>query len=490
MNRGEESMNHRTTGIYLLLPVFCLQILLVSCTPEIHAVVPPTTVPLTFTAPAQSGTPVEQITGSPTLTPHPTFTPTPITTVQPTIGQTPVVMKDGPHLVFFGSKYDADMDSLWITDAGYSQFELLTDHVLRTQNIEETISPDRSKIAVLEVRNDYIDLNIVSTSTGKKTNLAEVYSYGRISEKYGDDEADNLANYLRVSWSSDSLLLAFLSLDKSSQLILSTYSLTSGKITEYSGYPGSAVFPSFSPDGNRIIFFTEHEIISGSDHEMTGLWRLKLGTGDVSRLEDLTDQGCQQLLGWLDNRRIVITAGSDEKQNLRIVDIVTKEQQYLNKSQIHDAAITSNGGVIYSTANHVYYTTENESQRKIIIDGLFWRIIGDQNRNIFILINDDGSAVVVDKNGNILKTIHDEIDSFISFGNQYAYSSPPVWIDSVNHDEKHLVASDAQQLLWDKNGNLLFFKDEVFWKVVPPDYSHPTLLLTFSGIITGLAWMK
>jgi hypothetical protein len=215
-----------------------------------------------------------------------------------------------------------------------------------------------------------MSLNLLSLPDGgiaKITDLTspETEAYTTLSPgDYGFEALRAIRERRNFAWSPDGTRLAFVGVMDGPSAEIYIYDLRSGEVRRVSQDDAQNYGPSWSPDGNTLLYFgTENfgERLAGVDNT-TGVWSARGDGTNVTKLYT-PQSGSEVLVGWLDNTTAVMDTWTPDfdKHNLRLFDVVTKNTVMLSEDRIIDAKVDDLlGTAMYADPNGLYFLSANE----------------------------------------------------------------------------------------------------------------------------------
>jgi hypothetical protein len=420
---------------------------------------------------------------SPTPPVNPVITATPVleTPINPIVTATPT-LKPPDNTAGLSSNVpwlliETDR-GLWAANTDGSGLTQLTDVDYWDWNLPMAIQPGGNQVVFLSPSTyDFhnMALNLLSLPDGTITKLTDLTSPA--TEAYtesvpGDDKFEALRavrdrhNY---SWSPDGTRLAFVGLMDGPSAEIYLYDATSGEIKRVSTDDAQNYWPSWSPDGNTLLYFGAKAFGTGAGLDTTGVWSARGDGTNVTWLYVPKD-GSEDLVGWLDAKTAVLDTWHPASggENLRLFDTVTTKMSMLSEDWIISAEADSlHGGVMFANRSGLYLLTAEDrtlvqvSQEEVVqIDPL------EPGEYFFSVHFADGSLAtygtseydhqvspVKADSGSLEVAMFAWIWGWTSEGN----SQPGVWITGPRFEFGHIFDGDARLPIWDKHKNLLFF---------------------------------
>jgi hypothetical protein len=399
----------------------------------------------------------------------------PIVTATPVL-ETPVntagLISGGPWLLI-----ETD-HGLWAANADGSGLTQLTNVDYWDWNLPNAVQPGGNQVVFLTPSTyDFhnMALNLLSLPEGTITKLTDLTSPA--TEAYtgsapGDDKFEGLQavrNRHNYSWSQDGTRLAFVGLMDGPSAELYLYDATSGDIKRVSTDDAQNYWPSWSPDGNTLLYFGAKAFGTGAGLDTTGVWSARGDGTNVTSLYVPKD-GSEEQVGWLDAKTVLIdtwypAAGGE---NLRLFDVVTTSKIMLSEDWIISAKADSwRGAAMFANSSGLYLLTAEDrapvqvSQEEVsridtLEPGEYFFSVYFANGSLATYGTSDMDhqvSPVKEDSGSLEVAMYAWIWCWTSEGN----SQPGVWITGPGIDIGQIYDGDARLPIWDTHNNLLFF---------------------------------
>lgn len=290
----------------------------------------------------------------------PSFAMAPIKTDTPSASS--MLDAQGPWLLI-----ETDQ-GLWATNPDGSGLTRLTNVDYWNYNVQSSIQPGGNLIAFLSPANDdfhHMSLNLLSLPDGKITKITNLTS--EQTEVYANSApGDNSFEALRairddhnLSWTTDGAQLAFVGLMDGPSADIYVYNTATHDIQLISRDNDQDYWPSWSPDGQTLLYFATQAFGTGAGFDTTGVWALSSGQTDASLLYT-PNSGSEELVGWLDDTTAVLDTWTPAQGSgsLRLFDITTSKPSMLSAGAIVGAAADSfRGAVLFADSRGLYLLT-------------------------------------------------------------------------------------------------------------------------------------
>lgn len=416
----------------------------------------------TIPAPTQPVKPI--VTVPPVLVPP---------TVEPPVSNTSGLAPNGPWLLI-----EAGQVGLWGANADGSGMTQLTDRDYWDLNLANAVQPGGNKVAfVSPATYDFhnMALNLLSLPDGTITKITDLTSPE--TEAYtesvpGDDSFEGLRavrNQHNYAWSPDGTRLAFVGLMDGPSAEIYLYNDLSGVIQRVSNDDAQNYWPSWSPDGNALLYFGAEAFGTGAGFNTTGVW-LAHGDGMDVTLLYRPESGSEELAGWLDATTAVIDTWhpANGGENLRLYDIFTTKTSMLSADRVISAATENlRGSAMFANSSGLYLLTAEDrapvrvSQEEVArIDPV------EPGEYFFTVYFTNGSLATYgtsEMDYQVSPVENDSVELEVaSYALIWAWTSdgvsqPGVWITGPGIEIGQIFDKGARLPIWDKNNNLLFF---------------------------------
>ncbi len=145
----------------------------------------------------------------------------------------------------------------------------------------------------------------------------------------GFEIARAISSLDNLAWSPDGRRLAFTSALNGSNADLYVYNLDTEQLQKLSTEPGQAILPTWSPDGQYLLYSGVDSLGTGAGYGMAGVWAAPLD-GTESRGLDLTENsGGERHVGWFGPDTAIRYTFTTRcgYNNLRAVNIITGRER-------------------------------------------------------------------------------------------------------------------------------------------------------------------
>jgi hypothetical protein len=410
---------------------------------------------------------------SPTATeviqPFPVQTDTiPAVIVQPTLSP------EGPWLMV---ETDA---GLWATNLDGSGATQLTDVDYWDYNLPTALQPSGNMVAFISpAGNDlhHMALNMISLPDGSVTKItdltsAETEAFADLGEGSAGYEALlAIRNRHNLAWTSDGSRLAFTGLMDGPSAEIYIYDVDQEQIRRVSTDDAQDYFPSWSPDGSRLVYFGTDSFSSGAVLNTTGVW-LASGEELAPSLLYKPEDAAEFLAGWMGNTHIVLynTHPAGGAENLRLLDLDTNTAVQLNEGGILTAAVDSwRWAVIYYDHYGLYLLTAwDEAPTQVSDKEVEWISPVDPGEYFFKVYFTDGSLATygtseydygISPTTVLTGTGGQDVSvwGWIWLWTSDSTREPGAWVTGPGVEIGRIFDDPAAFPIWDQDSNLFFF---------------------------------
>jgi len=317
---------------------------------------------ITTPTPTQKPTPTQP----PTQPPAPPPTPPPL---PPTPPPTSTLFTGGGQLTAGGPWLLIETSQgLWAVNADGSGLTQLTTVDYWHGQIQAAVQPGGHEIAFLTPGNfdlHHLSLNLISLPQGNTSRLIELTSAQ--TEAYADSgPGDPGFEALRAigegrsfAWSPDGNKLAFIGAMDGPSADLYLFDQSLMQIKRVSQDEDQDFSPSWSPDGEHLLYLEAKGFGTGAGGVMSGVWVADGDGSNATRLYRTSSAG-EDIDGWLDNTTALLDTWnvSCGFGNLRLFDVVSQTQTVLSQGCVSSAAATGfRNAAMFSNDTGTYLLT-------------------------------------------------------------------------------------------------------------------------------------
>ncbi len=409
-------------------------------------------------------------------------------------------------------------EGLWATNPDGSALSQLTTVDYWHGELAQAIQPAGNHVVFQTPGNydfNHMALNLLSLPDGKVTKITDLTSASTEANP-GSGPGDEGFEALRAigeqvsyAWSPDGSQLAFSGAMDGPSADIYFYNAQSGAITQVSQDPAQDFAPSWSPDGNHLVYLAAESFGTGAGWVMSGVWAAN-GTGGNPTQLFATETAGEEVEGWLDNTTMLIATWDQPcgLQKLRLYDVVIKQTTMLNDDCFTSATASGDfGAALYSNSNGVYMlTADNRTPTQVDTEGnatIDRRYAGDQ---VFtVRFNSGGIATF----GNIseydhqvspVKVMSGVID-VAEYGIIWGWTSrdadqPGAWISGPGVEIGQIYFLPSVLPIWNMDNDLLFFAPQdvggyaLFLTTFDSHYTDIHLANFLSATPTNVVWLN
>ena len=419
---------------------------------------------------------------APSLSPTSTPTILPTSTSRPSLPPPPATQApavDNSALNSAGPWLLIETDQgLWAVNPDGSGLTQLTTVDYWHGDLTAAVQPTGNQVVFISP-GDYgfkhMALNLLSLPDGKVTKLTDLTS-PQTEDYTNSGPGDPGFEALRAvgerssyAWSPDGTRLAFAGVMDGPSAEMYLFDETTQKIKRVSRDNTQDFAPSWSPDGNTLLYLGADGFGTGAGMVMSGVWS---AAGDGSNPKQLyaTTSGGEEIDGWLNNTTVVldtwgIVCGPNK---LRLYDVGSRQQTLLIDGCITSAAANGGrGAAMFSTDSGLYLLTAEAP-----VPAKFSQ---EANARIKPWGPDDYVFTVQFENGGLATYGTSDIEHQVSpvsaasgdlevamYGLIWGWTSqdaaqPGAWIRGPGVDIGQIFTGKARCPAWDTHNNLLFF---------------------------------
>jgi dipeptidyl aminopeptidase/acylaminoacyl peptidase len=319
-------------------------------------------------------------------------------------------------------------------------------------------------------------LNLLSLPDGQITKITDLTS--DITEIFADASPGDpgfealraVGEQTSYAWSPDGSKLAFSGAMEGTSSDIYLYDVQTEGITRVSQNAEQDFYPSWSPDGNTLLYLAVNSFGTGAGWDMSGIW-VANGNGSNPTQLFASESAGEEIKGWLDNKNVLLASWDQPcgLQKLRLVDLSTNQETMLNYDCFNSATADGYyGAALFSNSTGVYMlTAEDLTPVQVDPEGdatVDHRYPGDQ---IFSVRFSSGGIATF---GNISQYDHQVSPVQASFGELdvavygviWGWTSrneaqPGVWITGPGLEIGQIFYDPAILPIWSRDNNLLFF---------------------------------
>jgi Tol biopolymer transport system component len=389
---------------------------------------------------------------------------------------------------------------LWAANPDGSALRQLTNVDYWRGNLKQAIQPAGNHIVFLTPGNydfHHMALNLLSLPDGQITKITDLTSAS--TEAYADlnpgetgfEALRAIGEMVSYAWSPDGSQLAFSGVMDGPSADIYLYNVQTGAITRVSQDPAQDFAPSWSPDGNHLLYLAADGFGTGAGWTMSGVWAAD-GTGGNPTQLFASDSAGEVLEGWLDNTTVVIATWDQPcgLQKLRLLNLDSNQTSILDSDCFNSATTDGYYGVaLYSNSSGIYILTA-EDHTPIQVDPAGDAFIDRRypaDQVFTVRFNSGGLATFgnlsqYDYQVSPVQASSYELDVAI-YGAIWGWTSqnevhPGAWITGPGVDIGQIYDSPSILPIWNQDNDLLFFASQ--------DSGFAIYLTTFNSFYSDL----
>ena len=396
------------------------------------------------------------------------------------VPQSPVVKTSGLNAEGPWLLMETDQ-GLWAANPDGSGMAQLTDTDYWNDNLQAAIQPMGNQIVFISPGNyDFhnMALNLLSLPDGHVTKITDLTSAQ--SESYADSGPGEpgfealraVGEQPSYAWSPDGTRLAFAGVMDGPSAEIYLYDPVSGDLRRVSQDDAQDFSPSWSPDGNHLLYLGADGFGTGAGLVMAGVWSAD-GEGKNASLLYPSNSSGEEIVGWLDNTIVVLDIWSPVcgSAQLRLYDVVGKQAALLNKDCFISAAANSRRGeALFANSSGLFLlTADNRSPILVNQEPVNWIDPWKPDNDLFTVRFDNGGIATFGSNDmdhqvSPVNAPSENLDVAI-YGAIWGWTSnddsqPGAWISGPGVEIGQIFNGKARLPIWDPNNNLLFFASE------------------------------
>lgn len=393
----------------------------------------------------------------------------------------------------------------------------LTDIDYWNGGLQAAVQPMGNQIVFISPgHNDFhnMALNLLSLPDGrviKVTDLTTAQSEAYAGSGPGEPGFEALravGERLSYAWSPDGTRLAFAGVTDGPSAEIYLYNAASGKVRRVSQDNAQDFSPSWSPDGNHLLYPGADGFGTGAGMVMAGVWSADSEGNNASLLYQTSSSG-EEIIGWLDNTTAVLDSWSPAcgSGQLRLYDVVSKQQTMLNKDCFISATVNSRRGeVLFANATGLYLLTANNRKPVLVSQEPVIRIDPWEPYNdIFIVRFENGGIATfgssdMDHQISPIHTLSENLD-VATYGAIWGWTSnddshPGAWISGPGVEIGQIFTGKARLPIWDPHNNLFFFSPKdgsggysLYRTTFDSHYQNLSAVASIDGEVQTVTWL-
>lgn len=398
----------------------------------------------------------------------------------------------GPWLIF------STQEDLWIANQDGTDINLLVAETRISQPLTELLQPGGSMLAVITQDKAIYSLSLVSIPDGKVEQITELGQEQSIDD-IGSPAFEAMRAFTEqptIAWSPDGLTLAFVGAMEDDIASIYFYNFATSTHSRAESEPVQAFRPSWSPDGQYLLFFTADTFGTGAGYAMDSLWSIQASDLTVNRLEDLKNSGGDEILGWADPSTVIVSSWNAlcGNHSIRRLSITNGDSQILRKECYVDAAVNDIGGVLYGTGEHAWLIPPDKNKGSIVLDGVITDINWIPGNYIFQIFRQESPLISLDRLGKDMQEAPQVgINDVSMYGAIWAWTdsfseNPGVWTSGMGLETQKIFEGPAYSPIWDIDNNLLFASEDQLFRATFSTYQDANPVSDLPDTIIDSAW--
>lgn len=439
--------------------------------------------------------------------------------VPPTLQAGAGLNTNGPWLLI------AAADGLWVANPdGTGLARLLEAQDWQWQDdLRKAIQTTGSQVAVLTSEGDRyhkLALNLISLPTAtirKVTDLTTSMTEPPPDAGPGDPKLEAMRAIVEnpsYAWSPDGTRLAFVGALDGPKADIYIYDTSTEARRRISRDDAQDYWPSWSPDGNTVVYLGAEAFGTGAGITPSGVWAAASDGSESSLLYKPTSAG-EQLFGWRDNATFVVDSWDPGNGTirLRMFDMSTRQETMLQPGAVAGAAVApgfgdSPGAVIFGKEDGLYLLKPSGSRPEKVsgfpsgstgpgLKAVSWRPLPDVN---FVMVFGDGSMATLMTDGSLRQDApfppSGGAANVAGYGLIWGWTNSGgtaegAWISGPGLETLQVFEGPASAPIWDPKNNLLFFGEGDLYRTTFMSYFLDTMLLAhFHEDVKEVAWVS
>jgi hypothetical protein len=410
-------------------------------------------------------------------------------------------------------------DGLWAANSdGTGAVRLLAGDQWQC-DFSRAIQPNGNLVVVVTNQGDiyhHLSLNLLSFPDGtlqKITDLTTPQTEPTINASPGEPSLEAMravSEQNSYAWSPDGTKLAFIANLDGPSADVYLYNVNSRLITRVSSDSSTNYWPSWSPDGNHLLFLGVETFGTGAGLMMSGAWS---ADGDGSNVQSLFTPASsgEDILGWRDNGSVVLESWSpvNGPNNVRVYNILTKETTSLPAEVVlavvaEPATISFSadpGAVMFNQSLGLSILLSNQTVPIKLSSKQAREIRWIRDSSLFEVVFEDGSLATYQSDGNQPESAPAELTgarlgtSDVSmYGLIWGWTlndeASGVWITGPGLNFPRIFNGPAVAPLWAPHNDLTFFSGGILYRTTfDAYYSDLTAVANLPAEVTEAAWV-
>lgn len=452
-------------------------------------------------------------TKTPSVVPAITSTPTPKNTATPTLEPRVQGLQPNPPWLIVSAK-----DGLWAANMDGSNLVSLLEKSYAQIDLHQAISPVTHQIAVQTSEQGdphRLALQIILLPDGGLFKVTDLISEGAEPD---DNAVQAILKEPSYAWAPDGKKLAFVGALDGPNADIYVYDMVSREIQKVSQDEGQDFSPSWSRDGESILYFEADTFGPGAKISVKGIW-LAAADGSGSELLDDSGSAGEQMLGWRDDETAVLLSqeSGSGMSRLRMYNIHSHDQTILQEGTVFDAAVATtnpdydyDGAIFYGKEDGLYVLSASSTEPQKLTDEQVSR--SNSSSSIRWQSEWGGLFVVQFKNGNLSTFMFDSSEGrwdrqdapfnpssgtldVSCYGLIWGWTkkdgkSGGAWISGPGVEIGQIVQEPAAFPVWNIDNDLLFFVgQDLYRSTFQQWYTDTAPITSLSSDVLEVAWL-
>lgn len=400
---------------------------------------------------------------------------------------------------------------LWAANSDGSGLTLLTEQDYWEYDLAKAVQPGGHLVAYIDPPASdlhHMSLNLLSLPDGATLWITDLTSPE--TEAYVDAENWDPLRAIRdqtsFAWSPDGTRLAFVGLMDGPSAEIYLYDHRTGQVTRVSHDDYQNYAPSWSPDGETLLYLGAEGFGTGAGFDTVGVWSARGDGSNVTWLY-VPPEGSEEVIGWLGDTTAVMSTWSQPYGlgDLRLFDVVTTHTTVLHAGPFLDAGVIPSTSVLYSTDDGLYIVSAQDLTPTLVSSEPVSRIeVGAGVQSFYAVYHQDGKLATyglsdMDHMVSPITTLtaRQEVATYALIWGWTTEneSNPGVWISGPGLEIGMIFNGYARLPIWDPHNNLIFFARlqgggyDIYRTTFERFYQDMTLVNSIPGDLQSVAWL-
>ncbi len=318
-----------------------------------------------------------------------------------------------------------------------------------------------------------------------------------------------------LAWSPDGRSLAFTAAMDGPVVEPYVHSFIESRTTRLARLlqDGQAFGMHWSPDGQKLVYFTADHFGAQSPEHMTGAWSVKTNGEGGKQLDAPTGQ-METLVGWVSPEEAVVfsTTGACGAHNLRTLPLDGSKSTSFYTGCFQNAAQDPESGNLMFAVSADDVTNcdcsgeENFSPGVYLLPGArglprslsaesAFGVQWQPEARLFYVDAGGSQRTALDIEGekiNLPLGVKDLIPAVSPISGLWAWTQPPqaLWVGAPDQSPAQVFSGEARFPLWGAEGKtLLFFSEQKLYLAAAPQFS-PQAVESFNSAVLDAVWVQ